>query len=153
MRPAIAGSSKPLVLVVEDHEDTRFLLKYLLMMRGFDVVEAENGEEAVDIAERQHPGLILMDGSLPRLNGIAATRRMRELATLRCVPIIFLSGHAEATSLAEARAAGCDDYLVKPLDINRLDRVLAQHLPEENLTSSDGQPKFEAEERGRVGKT
>lgn len=147
MRPAIAGSSKPLVLIVEDHEDTRFLLKYLLMMRGFEVAEAENGVDAIELAERLHPGLILMDCELPRLDGFSATRRMRELTTLRRVPIIFLSGHAELTSLAEARAAGCDDYLVKPLDLDRLDSVLAQHLPYKNPTSSDGQAKFKVEER------
>lgn len=129
---AIAASSKPLVLVVEDHEDTRFLLKYLLTMRGFDVAEAENGEDGVDMAERLRPDLILMDISLPRLDGLAATRRMRELATLRGVPIIFLSGHAEPAAQVRAREAGGDDYLVKPLDIKRLDRVLAQHLSVEN---------------------
>lgn len=121
------------MLVVEDHEDTRFLLKYLLAVRGFDVAEAENGEEAVDMAERLHPGLILMDVSLPRLDGLSAMRRMRELATLRQVPIIFLSGHAEPAAQARARDAGCDDYLVKPLDIGRLDRVLAQYFCVENM--------------------
>lgn len=126
---AFADSSKPLVLVVEDHEDTRFLLKYLLVTRGFDVAEAENGEEAIDVAERLRPGLILMDGSLPRLDGFCATRRMRELAALRGVPIIFLSGHSEPAALAMARDAGCNDYLVKPLDLDRLDRVLARYLP------------------------
>ncbi|HUQ33569.1 MAG TPA: response regulator [Pyrinomonadaceae bacterium] len=130
---AFAASSRPLVLIVEDHDDTRFLLKYLITSRGFDVAEAENGEEAVEVAERLHPGLILMDVSLPRLDGISAMRRMRELATLGKVPIIFLSGHAELAAQARARDAGCDDYLVKPLDIGRLDRVLAQYFCVENL--------------------
>jgi CheY-like chemotaxis protein len=130
---AFAVSPKPLVLVVEDHEDTRFLLKYLLTMRGLDVAEAANGEEAVDMAERLHPGLILMDVSLPRLDGLSAMRRMRELATLGEVPVIFLSGHAEPAAQARARDAGCDDYLIKPLDIGRLDRVLAQYFGVENL--------------------
>lgn len=127
-----ADWSKPVALVVEDHDDTRFLLKYLLVMRGFDVLEAENGEEALEMAERLCPGLILMDGSLPRLNGLSATRRIRELANLRKVPIIFLSGHAEPAWQVKAREAGCDDYLIKPLDISLLDRVLAQHLFVEN---------------------
>src|SRR5215213_2866964 len=125
---ALANSSRPLVLVVEDHEDTRSLLKYLLGKRGFDVAEAENGEEAIELAQRLHPGLILMDGSLPRLDGISATRRVRELATLRDVPIVFLSGHAEPSAQAAAFDAGCDEYLVKPFDLDRLGRVLAQHL-------------------------
>ncbi len=126
------GPPRPLVLVVEDHEDTRFLLRYLLTSRGFDVAEAENGEDAVDMAERLRPGLILMDGSLPRLDGFSATRRMRELAALRGVPIVFLSGHAEPAAQLRARDAGCDDYLIKPLDIDRLDGVLARHLSGDN---------------------
>jgi CheY-like chemotaxis protein len=121
------------VLVAEDHEDTRFILKYMLTMRGFDVAEAENGEEAIDMAQRLRPGLILMDASLPRLDGISATRRMRGLATLRNVPIVFLSGHAEPQVQAQARDAGCDDYLVKPIDFKRLYRVLARYLSVENL--------------------
>jgi DNA-binding response OmpR family regulator len=131
-RAGCADSSKPLALVVEDHEDTRFLLKYLLMTRGFDVLEAENGEEAIDMAERLCPSLILMDGWLPRLDGLSATRRMRELATLREVPIIFLSSHAEPVWQVKANDAGCDDYLVKPFDIARLDCVLARYLHAEN---------------------
>jgi len=130
---AFADAPKPLVLVVEDDEDNRFLIRYLLTSRGFDVAEAENGEEAVDMAERLHPGLILMDGSLPRLDGFSATRRMRELAALRGVPIVFLSGHAEPAAQAKARDAGCDDYLVKPIDIARLDGVLARHLSGDDL--------------------
>jgi CheY-like chemotaxis protein len=128
---AFADSPKPLILVVEDHEDTRFMLKYLLTARGFDVAEAGNGEEAIVVAERLRPGLILMDGSLPRLDSLSATRRMREQGTLRNVPIIFVSGHAEPAAQAQARDAGCDDYLVKPFDMDRLDRVLAQHLSAE----------------------
>lgn len=127
-----ADASKFVALVVEDHEDTRFLLKYLLAVRGFDVLEAENGEEAVELAERLCPDLILMDGSLPRLDGLAATRRMRERAALRKAPIIFLTGHAEPAWEARARDAGCNDYLVKPLDTAQLDRALAQHLASEN---------------------
>ena len=128
-RPAGAGAPLPLVLVVEDHEDTRYLLRFLLKMRGFDVAEAGDGVEAVEMAERLRPGLILMDGSLPRLDGFSATRRIRGLAALCEVPIIFLSGHAEPASQLEARAAGCDDYLIKPLDLERLDRILARHVP------------------------
>lgn len=133
---ARADSSKPLILVVEDHHDTRDLLKYILTALGFGVVEAENGEDAIDLAERLHPGLILMDASLPLLDGLSATRRMRELETLRTVPIVFLSGHAEPAWEVEARDAGCDAYLVKPFHVAQLDRVLAEHLRVEN--SGDG---------------
>jgi CheY-like chemotaxis protein len=119
----------PLVMVAEDHEDTRFLLRTILERRGLTVVEAGDGEEAVSLAQRETPDLILMDWSLPRLDGISATRRMRGMASLSGVPIIFLSGHASPQQQLAARAAGCDDYLVKPLDLGRLYRLLEHLLP------------------------
>jgi CheY-like chemotaxis protein len=129
---ASEGSSmpetRPLALVVEDHKDTRFLLKYLLGMRGWRVLEAEDGEEAVALAEKACPELILMDGSLPRLDGLGATRRMRELSTLSAVPILFLSGHAEPAFRAVAFEAGCDAYLVKPLDVEQLEMALKRYV-------------------------
>lgn len=119
-----------LVLIVEDHEDTRFLLRTILeMRRGVSVVEAENGETATALAERLHPDLILMDGTLPLLDGFAATRRIRGLASASGVPIVFLSGHAQPASEAMAFAAGCTDYLVKPFALSDLERVLGRHLP------------------------
>lgn len=127
-RPDAARTRAPLVMVAEDHEDTRFLLRTLLELRGLAVVEAEDGEEAVFIAERERPDLILMDGSLPRLDGIAATRRMRGLESLSSVPIVFVSGHAAPQDRRRAHEAGCDEYLVKPLDLDRLDHVLRRLL-------------------------
>jgi CheY-like chemotaxis protein len=120
--------SAPLVMVAEDHEDTRFLLRTVLERCGLAVLEAGDGEEAVSLAEREKPDLILMDGSLPRLDGISATRRMRALASLTAVPIVFLSGHAGPQQQREAREAGCDDYLVKPFNLERLYHVLERHL-------------------------
>lgn len=125
-RPA---SAPPIVLIVEDHEDTRILLRTILEMRGgVSVVEAENGEVATTLAESLHPDLILMDGTLPLLDGFAATRRIRELASGCDVPIVFLSGHAQPASEAKAFAAGCTDYLVKPFAMVELARVLERHL-------------------------
>jgi two-component system, cell cycle response regulator DivK len=118
------------VLVVEDHEDTRCLLRTLLERRGLSVVEAGDGEEAVSAAEREQPDLILMDGSLPLLDGFAATRRLRGLAGLAAVPIVFISGHAEARHQRAAHDAGCDDYVVKPFDVARLEGVLNRLLPQ-----------------------
>lgn len=118
----------PLVLVVEDHEDTRFLLRVLLEMRGCYVVEAGNGEEAIEVATRERPDLILMDGALPRLDGFSATVRLRKLASLGKVPIVFVSGHAGPDYQRAARAAGCNDYLTKPIDTTRLDNVLGKYL-------------------------
>src|ERR687884_500742 len=87
---AAAGAAVPLVMVVEDHDDTRFMLRYLMESRGLRVAEAEDGEEAVRLAESLRPDLILMDMTLRRLDGLTATRRIRELAALQEVPIIFL---------------------------------------------------------------
>ena len=123
------ASAPPLVLIVEDHEDTRFLLRTILEVRGgIAVVEAENGETATALAESLHPDLILMDGTLPLLDGFAATRRIRGLASGCGMPIILLSGHAQPASEAEAFAAGCTDYLVKPFALSELKRVLERHL-------------------------
>jgi CheY-like chemotaxis protein len=119
---------KPLVLVVEDHDDTRFMLAYLLDMRGCQVAIAEDGEMAVRMAESQRPDLILMDASLPRLDGLAATRRIRELAALQDVPIVFLSGHAQPSFRARVLETGGNDFLVKPFQLEQLERVLERHL-------------------------
>jgi CheY-like chemotaxis protein len=125
-------------LVAEDHEDTRFLLKTLLNFRGLAVVEASNGEEAVELAGRELPDLILMDGSLPLLDGCTATRRVRSLARLSDVPIVFLSGHADEASQAAARDAGCDEYMTKPLDTALLDRILTRRLVRVSATGAPG---------------
>jgi CheY-like chemotaxis protein len=116
------------VLVVEDHDETRALLRVILERRGVAVVEAGDGFEAVDAAERERPDLILMDGGLPLLDGFAATRRLRGVPSLAAVPIVFLSGHAGQQAQTDARDAGCDEYVVKPFDIEQLDKVLNRHL-------------------------
>jgi two-component system, cell cycle response regulator DivK len=117
------------VLVAEDHEDTRQLLRTILERRGLAVVEAGDGIAAVDTAERERPDLILMDGGLPLLDGISATRRLRGVPALSAVPIVFLSGQAGPQALTAALEAGCDEYVVKPFDLAQLDTVLNRHLP------------------------
>lgn len=124
--------------MAEDHEDTRALLRTLLERRGFAVVEACDGVEACDVALRERPDLILMDGGLPLLDGVAATRRLRGQATLSGVPIVFLSGHAGPEHQLNARAAGCDDYVVKPFDVAGLDTILNRHLPGRGRRTNEG---------------
>lgn len=124
---------KPRVLVVEDHEDTRFMLRTLLEMRGLEVVEAADGEIALDVAERTHPDLILMDTNLPRLDGLGAMRRLREFDHLRRVPVVFLSGHAAPAARAVALAAGGNEYLIKPLDFKQLFGVLEKYLSSQKI--------------------
>ena len=126
-----ARRTRPLVLVSEDDADTRFLFRTILSLRGCAVVEAADGEESVKLAESAHPDLILMDSGLPRLDGIAATRRIRQFDERRRVPIVFISGHAEPSFDAAAREAGCDEYLVKQLDFERFRRVLEKYLDRE----------------------
>jgi CheY-like chemotaxis protein len=121
-------AAKRLVLIVEDHADTRFLLRYLLEEWGYQVIEAEDGEDAILQAAAFAPDLILMDASLPRADGFNATRRIRKLDQIHTVPIVFLSGHVYPADRAAAFAAGCDDYLVKPLDIDQLNIVLEKRL-------------------------
>lgn len=125
---AQGASVKPLVLVVEDHEDTRFMLKYLLERRGCRVALAGDGETAVRLAGQARPDLILMDATLPLMDGLTATRRIRKTNALARVPVVFLSGHAEAPFRAAALEAGGDDYLIKPFEIGQLERVLERHL-------------------------
>lgn len=128
--PLTIGSprSRPLVLIAEDHEDTRSLLKTVLEMSGYDFTEAADGEEAVRLAQHFQPDLILMDVGLPRVDGVTATRRIRGAADSERVPIVCLSGHAEASFIVLAREAGCDEYMVKPIDLDRLDGVLKKYL-------------------------
>jgi DNA-binding response OmpR family regulator len=122
------GEPPPLVLVVEDHEDTRFLLKIMLEMRGYRVAEAEDGEEGVRLARREHPRAVIMDVTLPRLDGLAATRRMRSDSELRGVPVVFLSGNTQPEFRDAALKAGGTDFLVKPIALDVLASVLERHL-------------------------
>ena len=119
--------ARPLVLVADDHEDTRLLFRTILEVRGYSVIEAADGEETVRTAESARPDLILMDGSLPRLSGVDATRRIRTSDHIGHVPIVFISGHAGAAFLAIAREAGCDEYLVKPFDLPQLEFILEKY--------------------------
>ena len=114
------------VLLVEDTEDNRFMMRRLLEMSGYRVVEARNGEEAVKTAETQDPGLILMDLSLPLIDGLAATRLIRKLPNCKHTPIIAVSAHDTADFHAEALQAGCDRYVTKPIDFSELEELIAQ---------------------------
>ncbi len=120
------GNSQPLVLVVEDFEDNRFMMRRLLEMSGYRVVEAVNGNQAVESAASEQPDIILMDLSLPQLDGLAATRRIREQQGARRVPIVAVSAHDSADFHAEALAAGCNEYVTKPIDFDQLVQLLSR---------------------------
>ena len=117
-----------LFLVVEDFEDSRFMMRRLLEMAGYSVLEASDGEQAVKIAVEARPVLILMDLSLPKLDGLAATRQIRQKRGLKSVPIVAVSAHDSPQSRTEALEAGCDEYVTKPIDFDHLTKLLQRFL-------------------------
>jgi CheY-like chemotaxis protein len=112
------------VLLVEDTEDNRQMMRRLLEMSGYRVVEAINGIEAVEVAEEVRPQIILMDLSLPFIDGLAATRRIRNLPGLDNVPIVAVSAHDTADFHSEALNAGCNAYITKPIDYLQLEDLV-----------------------------
>jgi two-component system, cell cycle response regulator DivK len=121
----------PKVLLVEDNEMNRDMLSRRLARRGFEVVVAEDGERGVAAAREAQPDLILMDMSLPVLDGWEASRRLKADETTSRIPIIALTAHAMAGDRDRALEAGCEDYDTKPIELARLlekmDRVLGSH--------------------------
>lgn len=115
------------VLVVEDVDFNRDLVVQLLE-DNYDVIEAVNGQEGIELAERERPDLILMDLSLPVMDGWEATRRLKANKDLSSIPVIALTAHAMVGDEEKALAAGCDDYLVKPLDEDKLMAKIEEHL-------------------------
>ena len=110
----------PKILIVEDEEMNRDSLSRLLRRRGFEVVVAEDGLLGVSMAQTEQPDLILMDMSLPEIDGWEATRRIKSAAATRSIPVVALTAHAMASHRDEALAAGCDDYDTKPIELDRL---------------------------------
>lgn len=108
------------VLIVEDSDDARYFMRLSLEQLGYLIIEAENGARAVEIAQLERPDIILMDLSLPILDGIAATERIRASDGLQGVPIIAVTAHQETDFRVGAKAAGFDAYVTKPIDIDFL---------------------------------
>ena len=113
-RGASKAEEKPLVLVVEDYEDARELYAEYLAFAGFRVEQASDGQEALDKALKLIPDLILMDLSMPGMDGWEATRRLKKDQKTKHIPIIALTGHVLAGHSESARSAGCDSFLAKP---------------------------------------
>ncbi len=116
------------VLVIEDQEDNRRILRDLLTSAGFEVIEAVDGEKGVAAAARQVPDLILMDIQLPDFDGLEATRRIKAQAALEHIPIIAVTSYALSGDEAKARAAGCDGYVTKPFSPRQLLAKVKSHL-------------------------
>src|SRR6266403_2764485 len=117
------------IMVVEDYDDTRLLLRKVLERLGYIVLEASNGQEAVDIADREHPDLILMDLDLPILDGIAATQRIRKQPEMEKVPIVAVTAYPMSYTHVKAFAKGCNEYMAKPIDTTELERLVTRYLP------------------------
>ena len=122
------------ILIVEDSDDNREILRYILRSIGYGVLEAANGEQAVEICKTRRPALILMDLSMPVLDGYGAVRKIRQLEGRGDVPIIAVSAHATVDHRARAVAVGFNDYLTKPIDFAQLETVLHRHLNTAQVT-------------------
>ncbi len=123
--PAAGGPHLPqTVMIVEDDAANRTLFKFWLGTRGYRVVEAVNGREAIERARTERPDLIMMDLGLPVLDGFATMRRIREIGELRQVPIIVVTSFSEVDCGADAAAAGCNEFVSKPVEFDRLEKLL-----------------------------
>ena len=116
------------VLLVEDNEDNRLVYRTILDHFGFEVLEAADGEEGIRRARADEPDLILMDVSIPKIDGWEATRRLKADPLTASIPIIALTAHALATDREKAREAGCDGYLAKPVEPRRVVEEVKKHL-------------------------
>jgi CheY-like chemotaxis protein len=117
------------ILLVEDNEMNRDMLSRRLSRNGFDIILAVNGQEGVDLALAQSPDLILMDMSLPVLDGWEATRRLKANAATAKIPVIALTAHAMIQDKEKAMAAGCDEFDTKPVELPRLLEKIKALLP------------------------
>lgn len=112
------------ILVVDDFDDTRLLLRTWLQRKGFRVVEAENGQRAIAAAESERPDLIIMDVEMPELDGLSATRKLRGLDQFKGTPILAVSAYGADQYRAHALEAGCNEYVSTPFEPDELERLI-----------------------------
>lgn len=110
----VTARAQPLVLLVDDYPDAREMYREYLVFSGFDVAEASSGREAIDLASDIRPDIILMDLSLPGMDGWEATRLLKAQPVTENIPVVALTGHALAGHSEDARRAGCDAFITKP---------------------------------------
>jgi two-component system cell cycle response regulator DivK len=121
------------ILLIEDHEDNRRIVRDLVTSVGYELVEAPTGEEGVVMVETHAPDLILMDIQLPGMDGYEATRRIKANPAFQHIPIIAVTSYALSGDEARARQAGCDDYVTKPFSPRVLLAKIREHLPQPAL--------------------
>jgi CheY-like chemotaxis protein len=124
VNPSKSDDTRRTILIVDDFDDTRLLLRTWLQKKGFNVVEAENGIRALDAAERSQPDLIIMDVEMPEMDGLAATRRIREMKPLQNVPILAVSAYGADQYRDHALEAGCNEYVSTPFEPEELERLI-----------------------------
>jgi two-component system cell cycle response regulator DivK len=117
------------ILVVEDQDDNRQIIRDLLSATDYEIMEAESGEQALEAVAKQRPDLILMDIQLPGIDGYEATRRIKADPALRSIPIIAVTSYALSGEEQKAQAAGCDEYVPKPYSPRQLLAKIRQYLP------------------------
>jgi two-component system, cell cycle response regulator DivK len=121
-------TAAPIILVVDDTEGVRRIIMMQLKTLGYGVVGAQSGLEAVEIIKRRPPALVLMDINMPEVDGLEATRMIRSTPGISRIPIIGLSAHHGAEIRQTALAAGCDDFVTKPIEFKFLGNLIDQHL-------------------------
>jgi two-component system cell cycle response regulator DivK len=122
--PMNSVSAQSTILIVDDFDDTRLLLRTWLEKKGYRVVEAENGLDGITTAQREHPDLIIMDVEMPELDGLSATRRLRELDQFKQVPIIAVSAYGADQFRDDALEAGCNEYVSTPFEPDELEMLI-----------------------------
>jgi CheY-like chemotaxis protein len=125
----LSHSTARTILVVDDFEDTRLLLRTWLERRGFQVIEAQDGEEAIVTAETTVPDLIIMDVEMPGLDGLAATRAIRQMPAFATTPIVAVSAYGADQFRLAALAAGCNEYVSTPFEPNELEILIRSFMP------------------------
>jgi CheY-like chemotaxis protein len=135
-----AGTRPPKILLVEDFDDTRLMMRLWLQRKGYRVIEADTGEQAVTVAQREHPDLIIMDMMMPGMNGLDATQQIRQDQTLRRTPIVAVSAYGVDEYRRLALDAGCNEYVSTPFDPAALAEIIASLLAAQVSSSSDAQP-------------
>jgi CheY-like chemotaxis protein len=125
--PKTDTNLQPLVLVAEDHEDTRSMLCTLLKHWGFRVTETDNGRDAVEISAREKPAIIVMDIVLPVIDGLQAAQQIRQSEKTRSIPIVFVTGYIGEGIKLVAQACGGDEFLEKPFNLEELRSILVKY--------------------------
>jgi CheY-like chemotaxis protein len=137
---ATRRDSRGTILLVEDFDDTRLMMKLWLFKQGYRVIEAETGAEAIAAAQRELPDLIIMDMMMPGMNGLDATQRIREYQALRQTPIVAVSAYGADEYRSLAIEAGCDEYISTPFEPSELADLIQSLIPEKEPSGPNARP-------------